>query len=92
MENLKFEDLPKATSMILEKLTLIENEIVSLKANLQPKQSERLMTRTETADYFQISLSTLWHWTKKGMLNSYGIGNKVYYKLNEIEKRIVMLC
>ncbi|MDB4271074.1 helix-turn-helix domain-containing protein, partial [bacterium] len=50
-----------------------------------------LLTREETAKYLKISLSTLWHWSKKGKLTAYGIGNRVYYKRSEVEKGIIRI-
>ncbi|AWV96713.1 helix-turn-helix domain-containing protein [Arcticibacterium luteifluviistationis] len=50
-------------------------------SNLEAKE---LLSREETAKLLQINLSTLWSWTKKGKLTSYGIGSKVYYKYSEI--------
>ena len=91
MSHLRFEDLPKSMETVLEKLTLIEVELNNIKENIQPKESEELMTRQEVADYFKISMSTLWHWTKKGKLNAYGIGNRVYYKRSEIESRPIRI-
>ncbi|WP_299159308.1 helix-turn-helix domain-containing protein [uncultured Eudoraea sp.] len=49
------------------------------------------MTREETAQSLKISLSTLWHWSKKGILPSYGIGNRVYYKRSEIENSLIRI-
>jgi hypothetical protein len=91
MENLKFEDLPKATEEVLKKLSSLENELHEIKMNLQPKEPLDLMTREETADFLKIHISTLWHWTKKGILPSYGIGNRVYYKRNEVENCLIQL-
>ncbi|WP_019670797.1 helix-turn-helix domain-containing protein [Eudoraea adriatica] len=91
MENLRLEDLPKAAELILEKLTVIEHEIKDIKGNFQPKEPVKLLTREETARYLKISLSALWHWSKKGILPSYGIGNRVYYKRSEIEKALIRL-
>ena len=91
MENLRFEDLPKAAEFIIEKLTALENEIKDIKKNFQPKEPVELLTREETAEYLKISLSTLWHWSRKGILPSYGIGNRVYYKRSEIEKALIRL-
>ncbi|WP_299160099.1 helix-turn-helix domain-containing protein [uncultured Eudoraea sp.] len=54
-------------------------------------ESIELLTREETAEYLKISLSTLWHWSKKGILPSYGIGNRVYYKRIEIEEALIKL-
>ena len=79
MRDLKFEDLPKASEEILEKLEQVQQELNALKQRLEPKEREELLTREETAEYLKISLSTLWHWSKKGILPSYGIGCRVYY-------------
>lgn len=84
MSNLKFEDLPKAMETVLEKLSLIEQELEAIKKNYQPITPEELMTRHETAAYLKVTLTTLWDWNKKGILLSYGIGNRVYYKRSEI--------
>jgi excisionase family DNA binding protein len=91
MNNLKFDDLPKAMESVLEKLSLIELELENIKNNFQPKEPVELMTREETAQYLKVSLSTLWHWSKKGILPSYGIGNRVYYKRSEIESSLIKI-
>ncbi len=88
MESLKFEDLPKAMELVLNKLSQIEEELKNIRENLQPKEPVELLTREETAEYLKISLTTLWQWSKKGILPSYGIGNRVYYKRSEIELRM----
>ncbi len=67
MDNLKFEDLPKAMETVLEKLSQIEEELKNIKENFQPKEPVELLTREETAKMLKISLSTLWHWCKKGI-------------------------
>jgi len=84
MCNLKFEDLPKASEEILNKLSCIEEQLQLIKKNLQPIEPEELMTRQETATYLKVSLTALWDWNKKGILRNYGIGNRVYYKRSEI--------
>lgn len=91
MTNLKFEDLPAAMELTLEKLVRLEEELKSLKENIQPKEPMELLTRKEAAEYLKVDLSTLWNWSKKGILPSYGIGNRVYYKRSEIEDALVKL-
>ena len=89
MKNLKFEDLPSATEEILEKLSRLEKEIALIKKNFQPKEPDELLTRQETADLLKVSLTTLWQWNNKGVLNAYGLGNRVYYKRSEVQNRVV---
>jgi hypothetical protein len=49
-------------------------------------QQEKFLSPTETCSLFQpkISKSTLNAWTSKGILKSYRLGGKVFYKLSEI--------
>ena len=91
MKQLKFEDLPSAMELVLEKLTALERELQGIKENFQPLQPVELLTRRETAEYLKVDLSTIWHWSKKGILPSYGIGNRVYYKRSEIEAALISL-
>ena len=91
MNNLKFEDLPSAMESVLDKLSNLEEEFRAIKENFQPKEPVELLTREETAQYLKISLSTLWHWSKKGILPSYGIGNRVYYKRSEVESSLIRI-
>ncbi len=51
---------------------------------LQTNENEVYLTRQETAGFLKISTTTLWHWTNKGKIKSYGIGNRRYYNKQEI--------
>jgi len=73
---------------IIEGVKLQLNE---LKVNFQPKEPNQFLTRSETAKILKIDLSTLYKWTKKGTLKSYGLNGRVYYKLDEVENSIVEL-
>ena len=74
--------------MVGEIVQGVKEEIASLKKSFQPKEPEDFLTRKETKELLKIDLSTLWAWTKKGKLKSYGIGNRIYYKRSEIEQNI----
>jgi excisionase family DNA binding protein len=89
MRDLRFEDLPKAMESVLEKLSFIEKGLEAIKKNYQPITPEELMTRHETAAYLKVSLTALWDWNKKGILPSYRIGNRVYYKRSEVESSLI---
>lgn len=73
-----------------EQLTGIINNAVTeavknIKIDTSTPQSEKLLTRKETADKLKISLVTLNDWTKRGLIQSYIIGGRVLYKDSEIE-------
>ncbi len=65
-----------------------EEKLLSLyKKVLQQKDSgnsTELLTREETCKFLKINSSTLWDWTNKGKVKAYGIGNRRYYKKEEI--------
>jgi excisionase family DNA binding protein len=71
---------------------------VSLKIQLEDLKSEfiqndpdELLTREEACKYFQIDSSTLWHWTNKGKVVAYGMGNRRYYKRSELNESLTPL-
>lgn len=55
------------------------------------KKVEEYLTRRQVADLFQIELSTLHNWCKKGKLKPYGTGNRVYFLRSDIDKALVPL-
>ena len=69
----------------------VQIQLEQLKKEFQPKQPEELLTRQETADFFKVDLSTIWAWQKKGKIQGYGIGARVYFKRSEIEKVLTPL-
>lgn len=57
----------------------VQNQFEELKQELDKvRDQEELLTRKEAANLLKIDTSTLWHWTKKGKLPSYEIGNRVF--------------
>jgi len=60
-------------------------ELEALKENYKPKEPTEYLTRKKTSELLDINLSTLWNWTKKGIIQAYGAGNRVYYKRSDIE-------
>ncbi|WP_438711438.1 helix-turn-helix domain-containing protein [Aquimarina muelleri] len=56
----------------------------SIRAENTKSDSEELLTREQTAKLLSVSLPTLNKWSKLGILNSYHMGNRVYYKKQEI--------
>ncbi len=67
----------------------LQAQIESLKKLLHPKAAEEYLTRSAAADLFKCDISTIHNWTKKGKLVAYKIGNRVYYKLSQIESAMI---
>lgn len=55
-----------------------------IKSFAKQKETDDLLTREEAYKFLKVDSSTLWTWTKKGKIKAYGIGNKRYYKRNEL--------
>ncbi len=70
------------TKTILEGVKLMLDEVN------RPQPENKYITREQVCHLLKIDKSTLWSWTKKGKLKSYGIGARVYYKLDEVEHAI----
>ena len=56
------------------------------KTTSQEKASPPLLSRNEVCKLLKISLPTLSEWTKLNWLQSYKMGNRVFYKSNEVEE------
>ena len=69
----------------------VQSIIDQFKADFQPKEPTVYMTRTEVKELLKCDLSTIYNYTKKGKLKSYGIGNRVYYKRHEVEASLTPL-
>jgi excisionase family DNA binding protein len=51
-------------------------------------EEQQYLTRKEVAEKLSISLPTLHDWVKKNILKAYRIGNRVYFKKNEIDQSL----
>ena len=54
-------------------------------------ETHGVLTREQTAKFFNVNQSTLKRWTDAGLIQAHGIGNRVYYKLSAIEKALIPL-
>lgn len=69
----------------------VNTKLEELKKGFEPKSPTEYLTRREVAEMFKIDISSVHNWTKKGIIISYQIGGRVYYKRSEIETAIVEL-
>ncbi|WP_172917906.1 helix-turn-helix domain-containing protein [Capnocytophaga canis] len=74
-----------------EILNGVQSQINELKKHFQPKEPTEYLTRREVANLLGVNLTTLNNWTRKGILKSYGIGGRVYYKRHEVENAVIEL-
>ena len=69
----------------------IQQDIKELKENFEPKAPTEYLTRHEVADLLKCDISTVHNWTVAGKIISYGIGNRVYFKREEIDAALIPL-
>jgi hypothetical protein len=69
----------------------VKLQLDDFKKNFEPKTPTEYLTRQETADLLKVDLSTIHNYTKRKILQSWGIQGRVYFKRSEIEKSIVKL-
>ena len=51
---------------------------------LSKSKNDELLTRQEVAEYLRISLVTIHSWNKHGILNPIRMGNRIFYKKQDI--------
>ena len=75
-------------SLLMEGVQQVINQI---REEFQPKTPTQYLTRKQVAKMLDINLTTLNNWTNKGVLFSYGIQGRVYYKRDEVERAFIEL-
>ena len=73
--------------IILEKLERIEKAIEKINASNTGENA--LLSFDETCELLKVKRTTLWKHTKNGKLKSYGFGNRVYYKKDEVLQSLI---
>jgi len=64
------------------------SEVLSNVPKETPPQPTDLKTRKETSEILGISLVTLNEWTKTGIIKGLRIGNRVRYRMSDIENAL----
>ena len=78
-------------NVIFEKLTseeLVEAIIKKLDIYLQEKTTQKqteYLTRRQLADLLSIDLATVHRYSKEGIIPSYRLKGRIYFKLSEVE-------
>ncbi len=85
IEGLEASDLLHRLDTMQSAITALTNQPTST----APETQTGYLTRREVSQMFNICLVTLNDWTRKGILQGYKIGNRVYYKRTEVEASLV---
>lgn len=71
----------------IKKSLLKDLEEMIKKSNKESEQDEYL-TRKEVSQLLKIDISTLYRWTQSGIITACYLGNRVYYRKSEIDKKL----
>ena len=67
--------------------TLIKETTAEVEERIKAQENgKKLLTRKEVCAMLGVTLPTLWRWEKKNILVPLKIGNKVCYRLSDVEK------
>ena len=70
----------------------VKSQLDDFKKELTSQNTnDDLLTRKEAFEFLKIDSSTLWNWTNKGKVKSYGIANRRYYKRSELLESLKLL-
>lgn len=80
---------PEQLSKIIKEIFKIEFEKIS--NEIQPVRIKKYLTRKEVSEMLNVNLSTIHIWCKQGRLKPLGIGKRVLFLAEDIDKAIVKL-
>lgn len=84
MDNITFEQLPQAVSMLIEKVGQLADKVEKVLGNTGQRQERRLLTLDDVATLLDKSSSTIYAMTSDKCIPYHKRGNKLYFFENEI--------
>lgn len=74
--------------LMLDFEEVVRKVVNQLQIEQKTKDEKDFYTRDETAEYLNVSYSTLHNWKKKGILTPFKMGAKVYYSKSDVSARL----
>jgi excisionase family DNA binding protein len=69
----------------------VKTQLENLKKDFQPKTPTEYLSRSEAAELLKVDLSTIHNWTKKGKLQAFALGGRIFYRRDLIEQSLIPL-
>jgi excisionase family DNA binding protein len=82
MEAISFEELPKAVAMVYNKLSAIEQLLISKEKSFQKEDS--LLTVQQAAEFLTLSIPTIYGLVSKRLLPVNKRGKRLYFSKEEL--------
>ena len=80
---------PKELQNVVE--NAVKDQLDKIKKGEYGEPLSEYLTIAELSKLLNINRATIYTWTRKGILQSYGIGRRVYFKRIEIDKALIKL-
>ena len=95
MNDINFSYILKSLLQELKDL-LVKEILAGVEVLIEASQEKSInqnenWTTKETAKYCKVTVVTIGDWTNKGILKKYKIGNRVFYKKNEVLEAINLI-
>lgn len=74
---------------LLNEFAQLKAEISEIKAHIKGNNPLEVLERADVVQIFGIAPSTLWLWTKKGVITAKKMGNRVFYTRADVEKALI---
>jgi len=85
-QEISHNNLPEAIGWLLDKVTSMESIMRDLANPNQSKSIKSILTAKETATYLNVTLPTLYNWTKQGKITKLKIGGtRIGFKAEDVE-------
>ena len=76
----KYSDLVSLGDHLVERII---KEVVPVAVD---NDTEKLLTKPEVMEKFGVCHTTLWNWTRTGVLIPVKVGRKIHYRLSDVKK------
>lgn len=83
MENLTFEQLPKAVTVLIQEISELK-QFLQDKKEIQPTPQVKLLTIKETADFLSLSVPTIYSKVSRGELPVMKRNGRLYFSTEEL--------
>src|SRR5574344_1093308 len=90
-DHITFNDLPDAMSLVLEKITALEQKVTKLSetiGNGERKNNHVLMTMNEACDFLRLKKTTIYYHLKQGTIRAARTGKSYMFFKDELMKWI----
>ncbi|WP_373708854.1 helix-turn-helix domain-containing protein [Kaistella sp.] len=90
MEQITFVGI-EPTALISEIVGRLKSELLSdLTKTFNDNQPKKYISAQEVCERFGVSKPTIHEWKRRGILTSYKLGSRVYYRMDDIENAMII--